>query len=81
MAKNQNIHSPAGKRQFIKTFLNSVRDDMLALVDKMPEEWDGHELKELAHLEFARERTEALLDKRSARYKAFASAVFNDLGR
>lgn len=33
------------KRQFIKDLLDSTRDDILARVDAMPDEWDGREIR------------------------------------
>ena len=35
----------AEKRRFILELINNVQADILANVGKMPEEWDGHELR------------------------------------
>lgn len=35
------------KREFIKSLCNRIRDDLVAKVPEMPEEWDGHELRAL----------------------------------
>lgn len=45
----------ADKKKFIKSLTNSVRDAVLARVDRIPENWDGLELREYLAEEFARE--------------------------
>lgn len=35
------------KKRFISEMCRGLRIDMLARVDHMPEDWDGHELREL----------------------------------
>lgn len=35
------------KREFIAALCNRIRDELIAKVPKMPEEWDGHELRAL----------------------------------
>ncbi len=38
----------AQQRRFIRELCNNVRDDLLkTAVPKLPEEWDGHELRRL----------------------------------
>lgn len=34
------------KRQFIEDLMTGMKNSILANVDKMPEEWDGHELRQ-----------------------------------
>ena len=50
------IQTRAGKRKFIRCFMNSVRNELLAKVPAMPEEWDGHELRWLVADKFAWEQ-------------------------
>jgi hypothetical protein len=45
------------KKEFIKNLCNEVRDGLLRNVDKFPEDWDGHELREIIADEFDRERS------------------------
>jgi hypothetical protein len=52
-----NIHSVAGKREFLKNYLNSVRDELISKADQMPEEWDGHELRWLVADKFEWEQS------------------------
>lgn len=33
------------KKEFIKTMCDSIRDEMISQVDKMPEYWDGKYLR------------------------------------
>jgi hypothetical protein len=35
------------KRQFIEDISETMKDALLSKVDRMPEEWDGHELRQL----------------------------------
>ena len=50
--------TPREKRRFIRSFLNAVRDGLLREVPKMPESWDGHDLRQLAADCFEWERSE-----------------------
>ena len=45
----------ADKRQFVIDLCDSIRDGILADIDaeKVPEEWDGHELRQLIADRFA----------------------------
>jgi hypothetical protein len=45
------------QRRLLRTFVNQVRDHLLAQSDRWPEDWDGHELRELAAQAFDWERT------------------------
>lgn len=37
----------AEKQLFIAMLCNRVRDSIIAKIERMPEEWDGHELRRL----------------------------------
>lgn len=71
------INTPEGKREFITNLCDNVRDEMISKIAKMPEEWDGHELRELLSAKFEYERGRLLSDKRSRRYKDFRANVYN----
>ena len=47
----------AKKRAFIRNLCKSVANHLITKVDAMPEEWDGHELREAVADAFDRERT------------------------
>src|SRR3954466_1544620 len=64
------IHTPAGKREFIRNLCNSVRDSLIKAVARMPNEWDGHELRELLAQTFDAERGDLLRTNRE-RMRAF----------
>lgn len=47
MSKSKPIYTRTGKRQFIKGLMDGMRDDLIAAVPRMPEDWDHVELREL----------------------------------
>ncbi len=57
---------------FISAFMLQMRQHIEKAVSKMPDEWDGHELRQYIIEEFERERTRLMRDKRSRRYRDFA---------
>lgn len=69
---------------FIAKLTGSICNELTAKVrdGRIPEDWDGHELRELLADKFAAERSEPLSNKRSTRYKAYRNAVLtNNLDR
>ena len=56
MRKRDDIHTAEGKREFIKNFLNSVRNELQEKAAKMPAERDGHELRWLVADKFSWEQ-------------------------
>ncbi len=44
----RDIHSPAGKKEFLKEYFSSICKEMVSKVEQMPDEWDGFELRWLA---------------------------------
>ena len=46
----------AGKRKFVRSLCNSVRDTLIAAVDKLPEDWNGIELRDLLAEAFEAQR-------------------------
>lgn len=72
------------KIAFIQNLTSSIAVELIKKVQdgRIPENWDGHELRELLADKFAAERSEPLSNKRSARYKAYRNAVLtNNLDR
>lgn len=69
--------TPDQKVQFITNLMNSVRDELVDMVNsgEIPEDWDGHELREILARKFDRERTMLLRDKRSRRYREYERVV------
>lgn len=39
------INTPKGKKQFIRDHCDLIRDELLAKVHLMPDNWDGQELR------------------------------------
>jgi hypothetical protein len=56
----------AEKRKFIKDLTAAVARDAIAKIDRMPEEWDGHELRRYLADQFDRE-VSALMNIKGAR--------------
>lgn len=63
------------QRKIVNTLIKEIRADLLDNSDKWPEEWDGHELKELVASKFERERGDLMADKRKARVKDYVRTV------
>lgn len=45
--KTKPIYTRTGKRQFIASLLDGIRDDLIRAVPRMPEDWEAAELREL----------------------------------
>lgn len=62
------------KKRFIKNLCDSVKKELLTKAAKMPENWDGWELRELIAAKF---KDETILgrDKRNTRYKNYINEV------
>lgn len=43
--KRPEINTRAGKRKFIRSLMRGIEKDLLSKVDRMPEDWDGIELR------------------------------------
>jgi hypothetical protein len=63
------IHQPIGKRDFIRSFCNRLRDVAIERVPAMPNEWDGHELRLYLAQLFSDEVTLTGNSKRRAEYR------------
>lgn len=50
------------KKKFIRNLCNSVRDELIGKVGRMPKEWDGVELREIVIRKF---RNESMLTGRT----------------
>jgi len=61
------------KQQFIENLCNSVKLELISKVNKMPENWDGFELRELIAEKFVNES--GLLKDRKSRYKEYKNDV------
>lgn len=48
------------KKRFVKNLCDSVRDTVLESVEKMPDEWDGHEIRAYLAEHFEREARSTL---------------------
>ena len=63
---------PEGKREFIISLMDSMKEGLLEKVDKMPENWDGFELRWLI-AEYVAEQSNfyTSYDNRSSRKRNF----------
>jgi hypothetical protein len=62
------------KEQLLKDFIGNVQKSLLEKMDRVPEEWDGHELREWIGETFYSERTQAMARDR-ARLKSYKNDV------
>lgn len=67
----------AEKQLFIATLCNSVRDSIIAKIERMPQEWDGHELRRLIADAFEHEawivRKDTRVPAHRRRYRKYAN--------
>jgi hypothetical protein len=63
------------KKNFIRNITDSVADELCIAADKMPEEWDGHELRAPLAEKFAFEVSTLMRDKRSRRVRDYKNEV------
>jgi hypothetical protein len=62
------------QKRLLRTFTRQVTDHLLAQSERWPEDWDGHDLRELAVLAFTHERT-GLMRESARRRRAVANAT------
>lgn len=66
------------QRKLLRDFCNNVRNTLLERSHLWPQEWDGHELRELAAYAFDHERTRLMREnKKRARDASNEIAVRN----
>lgn len=64
------------KKEFINDLVRCIRKALLQKLDRVPEEWDGHELRNWIADAFDREKSDLNLSRR----RAFNNAILiNDL--
>lgn len=63
------------KTRFVNELVGGIAASVLANVSKMPENWDGHELRALLAAKFAAEVSSTMQDKRSGRFKNYVNDV------
>jgi hypothetical protein len=59
----------ADKKKFIANLCDSVRDELVAKVEDMPDNWDGHELRQLIASKFNREAFDLIRGKRGRAFR------------
>ena len=59
----------AEKAEFVANLCDTVRDDILKKVSQMPDEWDGHELRQFIKDKFAEVAWVKMDRGRKARYR------------
>lgn len=67
--------SPEGQAQFVNELIDNIRDDVLLLIrdKRIPEVWDGIELRQYLAIRFVREKYERLM--RGKRGREFGNTV------
>ncbi len=70
---------PVDQILFVKNLASAVANSIVEQIaaGRIPEEWDGHELRELLAEAFDVERSEPMRDKRSRRYRAYEQIKLN----
>lgn len=63
------------KRQFIADLCTAVSKHAMSKVAEMPEEWDGHELRQYLADEFSREISTLMRAKRSRRVRQYNNTI------
>ncbi len=63
------------KQAMVAALSNSIRDEVLEKLGKMPEDWDGHELRRFLFDKWEREVTGKMKDKRGRRYREYLNEV------
>jgi hypothetical protein len=63
----------AQQETFITELIRNVEKDLLARVPKLPDEWDGHELRQLIADRF--QEVSFTLKQNKSRYRAYKNEV------
>ena len=63
------------KQEFISDFLNGMRDSAISKIDRMPDNWDGHEIRFYLAGKFGFEVSDLMRNKRSRRVKQFYNTI------
>ena len=69
------INSKEGKEEFINSMMESLRKSLTNKVSRMPDEWDGHELR-LLIVDHVSENVACFTNKRSKRYREYVSTRY-----
>ncbi len=62
------------KRRFIRQLTNSIKKEAIVQAKRMPQSWDGHELREYLADRFVASRSKIMTETRSRRRRDY----FND---
>ncbi len=66
------------KKEFVSELFHSVRSDIDMKLPRVPEAWDGHELREWIADYFQRVKSPVMRDARGSRRKRYDNAVIVD---
>jgi uncharacterized iron-regulated protein len=58
------------QKELVRNFTQQVADALLSKADQWPEDWDGHDLRELVAYAFNHERTRLMREDRKRRRAA-----------
>jgi hypothetical protein len=67
------------QRAILATFIESLKQTLLERAARWPDDWDGHELRELAADAFDRERTRLLSESRRRRRDYHNACIVDNL--
>lgn len=59
--------------KFVEGLINNVKDELMSQINKLPDEWDGHELRQLIADRFAEVSFTLKNDKK--RYRAYRNFI------
>ncbi len=65
------------KRRFIRQLANAIKKEALVTAKRMPQSWDGHELREYLSDKFNESRSRLMTETRSARRRAYTNDCAN----
>lgn len=63
------------KRELLVNFMDQMKETALKAADRMPEDWDGHEIRAYLAEKFAFEVSCVMRDKRSRRVREFRNTM------
>jgi hypothetical protein len=68
--------NPEGKRRFLRELVAGGLDALLLKVEKLPQDWDGHELRQLCADYFAAQTFGRVMGKHTQRRAEYENAVW-----
>lgn len=70
--EKETVMKKTEQKRFVKELIANVQKDLLSMLPRVPEDWDGHELRQLIADRFA--EASFTLKENKSRYKAYRNA-------